>query len=66
MFGLKKFASVMAVVCLMAVSSVAMAATDISDGIIRAEGISGLGQSFAVQRIAARVIAELIDPQYDS
>ena len=58
MFGLKKFASVMAVVCLMAVSSVAMAATDISDGIIRAEGISGLGQSFAVQRIAARVIAE--------
>ena len=58
MFGLKKFASVMAVVCLMAVSSVAMAATDISDGIIRAEGISGLGQSFALQRISARVIAE--------
>ena len=58
MFSVKKFVSVMAVVCLMAVSSVAMAATDISDGVIRAEGVSGLGQSFAVQRIAARVIAE--------
>lgn len=58
MFSVRKFISVAAAVCLMAVSSVAMAATDISDGVIRAEGISGLGQSFAVQRIAARVIAE--------
>lgn len=58
MFSVKKFVSVAAAVCVMAVSSVTMAATDISDGVVRVEGVSGLGQSFAVQRIAARVIAE--------
>lgn len=47
MFSVKKFVSVAAAVCVMAVSSVTMAATDISNGKIVVEGIGGAGQTMS-------------------
>lgn len=47
MFSVKKFVSVAAAVCVMAVSSVTMAATDISSGKIVVEGIGGAGQTMS-------------------
>lgn len=57
MFSVKKFVSVAAAVCVMAVSSVTMAATDISSGKIVVEGIGGAGQSMSNGYIAAKVDA---------
>lgn len=63
MFSVKKFVSVAAAVCVMAVSSVTMAATDISSGKIVVEGIGGAGQTMsngyrAATADAYRLIAE--------
>ena len=57
MFSVKKFVSVAAAVCVMAVSSVTMAATDISSGKIVVEGIGGAGQSVSNGYTAAKVDA---------
>lgn len=57
MFSVKKFVSVAAAVCVMAVSSVTLAATDISSGKIVVEGIGGAGQSMSNGYIAAKVDA---------
>lgn len=57
MFSVKKFVSVAAAVCVMAVSSVTMAATDISSGKIVVEGIGGAGQSMSNGYTAAKVDA---------
>ena len=47
MFSVKKFVSVAAAVCVMAASSVSLAATDISSGKIVVEGIGGAGQTMS-------------------
>ena len=57
MFSVKKFVSVAAAVCVMAVSSVTMAATDISSGKIVVEGIGGAGQTMSNGYRAANVDA---------
>lgn len=57
MFSVKKFVSVAAAVCVMAVSSVTMAATDISSGKIVVEGIGGAGQTMSNGYRAATVDA---------
>ena len=57
MFSVKKFVSVAAAVCVMAVSSVTMAATDISNGKIVVEGIGGAGQTMSNGYRAATVDA---------
>lgn len=57
MFSVKKFVSVAAAVCAMAVSSVTLAATDISSGKIVVEGIGGAGQSMSNGYTAAKVDA---------
>lgn len=58
MFSVKKFVSVAAAVCVMAVSSVTMAATDISSGKIVVEGIGGAGQTMSNGYRAAIVDAQ--------
>lgn len=58
MKSMRRLFSVLLAACVLALSSVAMAATDITDGVIRVEGISGVGQSFALKRIAAKVDAQ--------
>lgn len=57
MFSVKKFVSVAAALCVMAVSSVTMAATDISSGKIVVEGIGGAGQTMSNGYRAATVDA---------
>lgn len=57
MFSVKKFVSVAAAVCVMAVSSVTMAATDIGSGKIVVEGIGGAGQTMSNGYRAATVDA---------
>lgn len=57
MFSVKKFVSVAAAVCVMAVSSVTLAATDISSGKIVVEGIGGAGQTMSNGYRAATVDA---------
>lgn len=57
MFSVKKLVSVAAAVCVMAVSSVTLAATDISSGKIVVEGIGGAGQSMSNGYTAAKVDA---------
>lgn len=57
MFSVKKLVSVAAAVCVMAVSSVTMAATDISSGKIVVEGIGGAGQTMSNGYRAATVDA---------
>ena len=58
MKSMRRLFSVLLAVCVLALSSVAMAATDITDGVIRAEGVSNVGQSFALKRIAAKADAQ--------
>lgn len=58
MFSVKKFVSVAAAVCVMAVSSVTLAATDISSGKIVVEGIGGAGQTVSNGYRAAIVDAQ--------
>ena len=58
MKSMRKLFSVLLAVCVLLLSGTAMAATDITDGVIRVEGISGVGQSFALKRIAAKVDAQ--------
>lgn len=58
MKSMRRLFSVLLAACVLALSSVAMAATDITDGVVRVEGISGVGQSFALKRIAAKVDAQ--------
>ncbi len=57
MFSVKKFVSVATAVCVMAVSSVTLAATDISSGKIVVEGIGGAGQTMSNGYRAATVDA---------
>lgn len=57
MFSVKKLVSVAAAVCVMAVSSVTLAATDISSGKIVVEGIGGAGQTVSNGYRAATVDA---------
>lgn len=57
MFSVKKLVSVAAAVCVMAVSSVTLAATDISSGKIVVEGIGGAGQTMSNGYRAATVDA---------
>lgn len=57
MFSVKKLVSVAATVCVMAVSSVTMAATYISSGKIVVEGIGGAGQTMSNGYRAATVDA---------
>lgn len=57
MFSVKKFVSVAAALCVMAVSSVTMAATDISSGKIVVEGIGGACQTMSNGYRAATVDA---------
>lgn len=57
MFSVKKLVSVAAAVCVMAVSSVTLAATDISGGKIVVEGIGGAGQTMSNGYRAATVDA---------
>lgn len=57
MFSVKKLVSVAAAVCVMAVSSVTMAATDIGSGKIVVEGIGGAGQTMSNGYRAATVDA---------
>ena len=57
MFSVKKFVSVAAAVCVMAISSVTLAATDISSGKIVVEGIGGAGQTVSNGYRAATVDA---------
>ena len=58
MKSMRRLFSVLLAVCMLALSSVAMAATDITDGVVRVEGVSNNGQSFALKRIAAKVDAQ--------
>lgn len=58
MKSMRKLFSVLLAVCVLLLSGTAMAATDITDGVVRVEGISGVGQSFALKRIAAKVDAQ--------
>ena len=58
MKSMRKLFSVLLAMCVLILSGTAMAATDITGGVIRAEGISGVGQSFALKRIAAKVDAQ--------
>ena len=60
MKSMRRLFSVLLAVCVLALSSVAMAATDITDGVVRVEGVSNNGQSFALKRIAAKVDAQRI------
>lgn len=57
MLRAKKVFSALLALCMMAVASVAMAATDISSGKIVVEGIGGAGQSMSVGYTAARIVA---------
>ena len=57
MLSVKKFVSVAAAVCVMAISSVTLAATDISSGKIVVEGIGGAGQTVSNGYRAATVDA---------
>ena len=57
MLKAKRVFSALLALCMMAVASVAMAATDISSGKIVAEGISAAGQSMSAGYRAARAIA---------
>lgn len=58
MKSMRKLFSVMLALCVLLLSGIAMAATDITGGVIRVEGVSGVGQSFALKRIAAKVDAQ--------
>ena len=58
MKSMRKLFSVMLALCVLLLSGTAMAATDITGGVIRVEGVSGVGQSFALKRIAAKVDAQ--------
>lgn len=58
MKSIRKLFSVMLALCVLLLSGTAMAATDITGGVIRVEGVSGVGQSFALKRIAAKVDAQ--------
>lgn len=58
MKSMRKLFSVLLALCVLLLSGTAMAATDITDGVIRVEGVSGLGQNFALKRIAAKVDAQ--------
>lgn len=58
MKSMRKLFSVLLAMCVLILSGTAMAATDITGGVIRAEGVSGVGQSFALKRIAAKVDAQ--------
>ena len=58
MKSMSKLFSVLLALCVLLLSGTAMAATDITDGVIRVEGVSGLGQNFAMKRIAAKVDAQ--------
>ncbi len=58
MKSMRKLFSVLLALCVLLLSGTAMAATDITDGVIRVEGVSGLGQNFAMKRIAAKVDAQ--------
>lgn len=58
MKSMRKLFSVMLAMCVLLLSGTAMAATDITGGVIRVEGVSGVGQSFALKRIAAKVDAQ--------
>lgn len=66
MLKVKKVFSALLALCMMAVASVAMAATDISSGKIVAEGISAAGQSMSAGYRAARAIAysQLVEQVY--
>ena len=58
MKSMRKLFSVLLALCVLLLSGTAMAATDITGGVIRVEGVSGVGQSFALKRIAAKVDAQ--------
>ena len=58
MKSMRKLFSVLLAMCVLLLSGTAMAATDITGGVIRVEGVSGVGQSFAQKRIAAKVDAQ--------
>lgn len=58
MKSMRNLFSVLLAMCVLLLSGTAMAATDITDGVIRVEGVSGLGQNFALKRIAAKVDAQ--------
>ena len=58
MKSMRKLFSVMLAMCVLLLFGTAMAATDITGGVIRVEGVSGVGQSFALKRIAAKVDAQ--------
>lgn len=58
MQSMRKLFSVLLAMCVLLLSGTAMAATDITGGVIRVEGVSGVGQSFALKRIAAKVDAQ--------
>ena len=58
MKSMRTLFSVMLAMCVLLLSGTAMAATDITGGVIRVEGVSGVGQSFALKRIAAKVDAQ--------
>lgn len=58
MKSMRKLFSVLLAMCVLILSGTAMAATDITGGVIRVEGVSGVGQSFALKRIAAKVDAQ--------
>ena len=58
MKSMRMLFSVMLAMCVLLLSGTAMAATDITGGVIRVEGVSGVGQSFALKRIAAKVDAQ--------
>lgn len=58
MKSMRKLFSVLLAMCVLLLSGTAVAATDITDGVIRVEGVSGLGQNFALKRIAAKVDAQ--------
>ncbi|WP_405722491.1 LPP20 family lipoprotein [Anaerovibrio slackiae] len=58
MKSMRKLFSVLLAMCVLLLSGTAMAATDITGGVIRVEGVSGVGQSFALKRIAAKVDAQ--------
>lgn len=66
MLKAKRVFSALLALCMMAVASVAMAATDISSGKIVAEGISAAGQSMSAGYRAARAIAysQLVEQVY--
>ena len=58
MKSMRMLFSVLLAMCVLLLSGTAMAATDITGGVIRVEGVSGVGQSFALKRIAAKVDAQ--------